>query len=66
MAVRLFCQEENPSGLTNCKQCGMALPKEQEKRKQKGIARFVWFVILLALFCAAMIVWLPRTPPVAG
>ncbi|MGI6408112.1 MAG: hypothetical protein GXZ05_04730 [Gammaproteobacteria bacterium] len=66
MAVCLFCQEENPSGLTNCKQCGMALPKEQEKRKQKGIARFVWFVILLALFCAAMIVWLPRTPPVAG
>lgn len=66
MAVCLFCQEENPSGLTNCKQCGMALPKEQEKRKQQGIARFVWFVILLALFCAAMIVWLPRTPPVAG
>ena len=66
MAVCLFCQEENPSGLTNCKHCGMALPKEPEKRKQQGIARFVWFVILLALFCAAMIVWLPRTPPVAG
>lgn len=66
MATCLFCQEQNPPGQTSCKHCGMALPQQEEKRKQQGLSRFVWFVILLTLFCAAMIVWLPRTPPVAG
>ncbi len=66
MATCLFCQENNPSDLKNCEHCGMALPQLEEKRKQQGLKRFVWFVILFSLFCAVMIVWLPRTPPVAG
>lgn len=66
MATCLFCQEDNPPGQENCTQCGMALPRQQEQRKQQGLKRFVWFVILLTVFCAVMIVWLPRTPPVAG
>lgn len=66
MTTCLYCQEHNPPGQENCKQCGMALPQQERQRKQQGLKRFVWFVILLTIFCAAMIVWLPRTPPVAG
>lgn len=63
MATCLYCQEQNPPGQTHCTRCGMALPQQEEQRKQQGLSRFVWLVIFLTLFCALMIVWLGRTPP---
>lgn len=63
MAQCLFCQQDNPAGVDNCEHCGMALPRHEETRQRQRISRFVWFVILLTLFCAFFIVWYGRTPP---
>lgn len=66
MATCLFCQEQNPAGLEHCAHCGMALPKQQEAHRQRGLRRFIWFVIGLSLFCAFAILWFGRTPPTIG
>ncbi len=43
-----------------CPQCGMACsPVRDGKGKWRGIS-FPVFVILISIFCAAMILWLPR------
>lgn len=57
----LYCQHNNPDQQDNCQSCGMALPRLQKKRASQRLVRFKWFVIALTLFCAAMIIWLPRT-----
>jgi len=62
MAQCLYCQHDNPAQQDSCQNCGMALPRQQERKAAKKLQRFTWFVILLTIFCAAMIVWLPRGP----
>ena len=49
----LYCQQDNPPGDAECSNCGMLLPERRQRR-------FLWFCIALSIFCAVMIVWLPR------
>lgn len=63
MATCLYCQQESPKGQDNCQHCGMALPQQQAQREAQRLLRFKWFVIGLTIFCAIMIVWLPRSMP---
>jgi len=63
MATCLYCQQENPDGQEGCQHCGMALPTQQKHRASQRLVRFKWFVIALTIFCAIMIIWLPRSMP---
>lgn len=66
MATCLYCQHDNPVEETVCEDCGMNLPQNTERDKTQRLSRFKWFVIGLAIFCAIMIVWLPRSNPMGG
>ncbi|PAU63595.1 DnrP protein [Pseudomonas indica] len=61
MANCLYCGEEHPAGTIACRRCGMPLPVRTDGAAARRQRRFLWFCIGLALFCAAMIVWLPRS-----
>lgn len=63
MAKCLYCQQDNPAQQHSCQQCGMPLPQQQEHQARQRLLHFKWFVIALAIFCAAMIIWLPRSMP---
>ncbi|MDM7858671.1 DnrP protein [Thiopseudomonas acetoxidans] len=63
MATCLYCQQDNPDDLATCQHCGMALPQQQKQRAAQRLVRFKWFVIALTIFCAIMIIWLPRSMP---
>ncbi|WP_268903107.1 hypothetical protein [Bordetella petrii] len=39
----------------------MPLPAATERARKRRLRRFQWFCLALALFCAAMIYWLPRS-----
>ncbi|MFQ7901330.1 DnrP protein [Stutzerimonas degradans] len=56
----LYCQEENPPYQTDCLNCGMPLPARTDGAGERRQRRFLWFCIALTIFCAVMIVWLPR------
>lgn len=60
-ACCLYCQRDNPPGLTDCQGCGMPLPVAGQVSAERRQRRFLWFCIGLTLFCALMIVWLPRS-----
>ena len=66
MPVCLYCQHESPSGQTTCNNCGMSLPQQTERKEALRLLRFKLFVIGLAVFCAIMIFWLPRSNPLGG
>lgn len=57
----LYCQQQTSSTDELCPDCGMPLPAPAEQQALRTQRRFIGFVIALAVFCAAMIVWLPRT-----
>ena len=57
----LYCQHDNPSQETDCNQCGMPLPARAEQAVERKQRRFMWFCIGLTVFCAVMVVWLPRS-----
>ena len=57
----LYCQRDNPSQETDCNQCGMPLPARAEQAVERKQRRFMWFCIGLTVFCAVMVVWLPRS-----
>ncbi|OYT96485.1 MAG: DnrP protein [Pseudomonas sp. PGPPP3] len=57
----LYCQRDNPSTETACSHCGMPLPTPTDTLNARSQQRFMWFCIGLALFCAVMSVWLPRS-----
>lgn len=59
----LYCQQDNPPQQAECDNCGMPLPAHADGADERRQKRFVWFVILLTIFCGVMIVWLPRTLP---
>ncbi|MCF6757927.1 MAG: hypothetical protein AB1532_07295 [Pseudomonadota bacterium] len=61
MAACLYCQRDNPSGQDECRHCGMPLPALADGAGARRQRRFLWFCIALALFCAVMIAWLPRS-----
>ena len=44
-------------GEKNCSHCGMPLPPDLGKNPQK---KFKLYFIGLVIFCAVMIIWLPR------
>jgi hypothetical protein len=56
----LYCGKEISADVAHCPHCG-AVSHFQEKGYRAGVrGKFViWFVILL-IFCAVMIAWLPR------
>lgn len=56
----LYCQHESPEGHADCPQCGMPLPVDQTAARQRRQRRFAWYCAFLALFCLAMMLWLPR------
>ncbi|MCF7201726.1 DnrP protein [Pseudomonas oligotrophica] len=60
MAACLYCQQDNPKGESECRNCGMPLPAHADGARERRQRRFLWFCIALAVFCAVMIVWLPR------
>ncbi|MBP8185549.1 MAG: DnrP protein [Pseudomonas sp.] len=57
----LYCQRDNPSAEVECCHCGMSLPTPADTLNARSQQRFMWFCIGLALFCAVMSVWLPRS-----
>jgi len=61
MATCLYCQQQNPPQETECQNCGMPLPAHADDNGQRRQRRFLWFCIGLTVFCAVMIVWLPRS-----
>ena len=66
MATSLYCQHDNPTEQSVCENCGMHLPEHTERNKAQRLLRFKLFVIGLTIFCAIMIVWLPRSNPAGG
>ncbi|MBU1192583.1 MAG: protein DnrP [Gammaproteobacteria bacterium] len=52
----LYCGKPYAIGPDQCPHC--QAPAHQ--RPQSKLRQFRWFFILLALFCLAMILWLPR------
>jgi len=57
------CARSYDSHLKACPHCGApAEPPEQKMRRDKT-QRFIWLFIALVVFCAIMIVWLPRFIP---
>ena len=56
----LYCQQDNPPQEAECSNCGMPLPKHADSAPERRQRRFLWFCIGLSIFCAVMIVWLPR------
>ncbi|GLZ25498.1 hypothetical protein Pstu01_21670 [Stutzerimonas stutzeri] len=56
----LYCQQDNPPGDAECSNCGMLLPEHADGAPERRQRRFLWFCIALSIFCAVMIVWLPR------
>lgn len=57
----LYCQRDNPIDAGDCAGCGMPLPTRSARAGERRQRRFLWFCIGLALFCALMILWLPRS-----
>lgn len=57
----LYCQQDNPPGEAECDNCGMLLPALADGAGERRQRRFMWFCIGLTVFCAVMIVWLPRS-----
>jgi len=56
----LYCQRDNPPQEPECRHCGMPLPALADGAGERRQRRFMWFCIGLTVFCAVMIVWLPR------
>jgi methionyl-tRNA synthetase len=56
----LFCQHENLAERDNCDNCGMLLSSKQQNIKQKNRQIFLKVFWLVVIFCAVMIVYLPR------
>ncbi|HLD65255.1 MAG TPA: DnrP protein [Pseudomonas sp.] len=61
MSSCLYCQRESPPGDSLCAHCGMPLPAHTDAEQERRLRRFRWFCIGLTLFCAVMVVWLPRS-----
>lgn len=66
MTTCLYCQHDNPAEQSACEDCGMNLSQHSERNQAQRLLRFKLFVIGLAIFCAIMIVWLPRSNPAGG
>lgn len=60
MAKCLYCQQDNRPGADECENCGMPLPAHADRAQERKQRNFAWFVLGLTIFCAVMIVWLPR------
>ncbi|MEH6452762.1 MAG: DnrP protein [Psychromonas sp.] len=43
-----------------CKECGMALPLRHPESRFLKMKMFRWLFVLIAIFCAVMVVYLPR------
>jgi len=56
----LYCQQPNPPQEVECSNCGMPLPAHADTAGERRQRKFLWFCIALTIFCAVMIVWLPR------
>ncbi|PKL94318.1 MAG: DnrP protein [Gammaproteobacteria bacterium HGW-Gammaproteobacteria-9] len=52
--------QDNPPNEAECSNCGMPLPEHADSAPERRQRRFLWFCIGLSIFCAVMIVWLPR------
>lgn len=43
-----------------CKECGMALPVRHPESRFLKMKMFRWLFMLIVIFCAVMVVYLPR------
>jgi len=56
----LYCGKEVPGDVSHCPHCG-AVSHFQQKGYRAGMRRkFILWLVVLTLFSAAMILWLPR------
>lgn len=56
----LYCGGDVPAERADCPHCGAPSHFQQRGENPRRQRRFLLLVILVALFCAAMIVYLPR------
>ncbi len=56
----LYCGQEFPDNLSECPSCQAPSHFRKNDWSADTKKRFVGFVILVAIFCAFMIVYLPR------
>ncbi|WP_369602149.1 zinc-ribbon domain-containing protein [Hahella sp. SMD15-11] len=57
------CKAELSDDAAFCARCGMPVDRSREWSVMGVRITFPVWVILIAIFCAIMIVWLPRTIP---
>jgi NAD-dependent SIR2 family protein deacetylase len=43
-----------------CRECGMALPEKHPESRFLKMKMFRWLFVLIVIFCAVMVVYLPR------
>ncbi|HID46939.1 MAG TPA: protein nirD [Chromatiaceae bacterium] len=56
----LYCGKKIPADSAHCPECG-AVSHFQERGYRAGVRRkFIFWFVLLVIFCAIMIVWFPR------
>ena len=57
------CGEDAPADVEQCVHCGAALGRAGPGWGPHAISRFKWFLVVLMVFCALLILWLPRQLP---
>lgn len=56
----LYCGGDVPAESADCPHCGAPSHFQQQGENPRRQRRFLIFVIIVTLFCAVMIVYLPR------
>ena len=56
----LYCGGDVPAHSADCPHCGAPSHFQQQGENPRRRRRFIIYVILVSLFCLAMIVYLPR------
>ena len=53
-------REEKNKQAEACRECGMALPLKHPESRYLKMKMFRWLFVLIVIFCAVMVVYLPR------
>jgi predicted amidophosphoribosyltransferase len=57
------CGRDTPADVEHCAQCGASLSRSGTGWGPDAIRRFKWFLVVLVVLCALLILWLPRQLP---
>lgn len=57
------CGRDTPADVETCAHCGAALSRTGSGWGPNAIQRFKWFLVVLVVLCALLILWLPRQLP---